>query len=90
MEVYLKSIDSVEGDDDRRSNKALKTTPSEMESYHSLAGELVSLRGGTMPQAAVIGSFMQQKIPVLTVRNLLDSKRVVQELKDMLPFINVL
>lgn len=89
-EGYLKSIDSVEVHEDHRSTSAVKVTTLEMESYCGLAGELVRLRGGKRPQAAIIGSVMQQIIPALTVGDFPITKSVIKELKDMRPSINFL
>lgn len=74
--------------EERKNNRVTKATTREMEAYRHLAGEeMIWVGSGTMPQEAVIGSMMQQRMARLTVGGLIDTRRIVKDLKEHRPMI---
>lgn len=62
-------------------------TEMEARSYWRLAGEMVWLGCEVLPQASVIGSVMQQKVPFLKVGDLLEGNKMLKEIQDLQPIV---
>lgn len=90
MVEYMDRISQINIDADRYKKQQLKATDKEIEAYRALAGELVWIGYGTLPQAAVVASYMQQKVPTLTVHDLVEANKTLKELKDLRPVIRYL
>lgn len=83
MTAYRSNMKPVHIEDGRKANRALAASDSERDQYRRLAGEMVWLGSGTMPQAAVVGSIMQQKLPHLKVEDIIEANHTLKELCDL-------
>lgn len=59
----------------------------EIRSYRTMAGELICLVCGSLPQAAYVGSLMQKKIIRLKVAHMIDSNQILNEIGNLRPLI---
>ena len=89
MDAYVTAIPFLFVDRDRRKEQGEKATQKEFKCFRSLAGALVWLGSGTLPQASCFGSLLHQQLLRLSVRHLCDANRIVKEIKDMRPTIRL-
>lgn len=80
MSQYLESIEPalITLGALRKSNGA---TDTEIHDFRRLAGKLVLLGSGALPQAAFFGCHFQQRVPNLKMKHVLDANRDLKQLK---------
>lgn len=83
MESYVHDIRPIHIDSHRETQADMEASDEEVQKYRALAGELVWLGCGVMPQAATIGSLMQQRVPRLQVKDLMSANRELEQLRSM-------
>jgi len=83
MEAYMSHVKPLDIDRIQRKKRMEKVSDKELSTYQVLAGELVWIGCGALPQAAFAGSSMQQSMPRLTVEDLRDANSTLKELKDL-------
>lgn len=88
MEAYMASIKPIPVQPGRRKQPDCRATESEIESYRSLAGAMIWAGSGALPQAAYIGSAMQQQVPSLKVRDICEGNGMLKEMRDLKPIIS--
>jgi hypothetical protein len=79
---YVRNIDAISVDRDRRKNENLPVTESERQSLRGLIGSLQYASTNTRPDLAAKLSFLQSKITCATVHDLLEANRVLGEAKE--------
>lgn len=84
-EEYLTAISPINVNRGRRKEWNATATKREISEYRRLAGSLCWLGKAVLPQAALAGSILQQKIDSLKVSNLINANTVLKEVKDMKP-----
>lgn len=89
MSDYLNSIKPLEITRSRRKESDLRTTEKEYDAYRSLEGTIIWGGNGTLPQASFLASNMQQTAPKLKVSDVIEANKMLKELKDMQPTINL-
>ena len=87
MQEYLDNIDEIQLSKPRQANKRCKAAHSEISSFRKLAGELIWIGGGALPQASYVGSLMQQRVPDLLVEHIIQANRTLKTLKHTQPII---
>lgn len=87
MNAYMGSIKPLDITRARRKQPNEKATPHEYKDYRSLAGSIIWAGNGAMPQAAYVGSFMQQVAPRLRVSDMTEANKMLKEIKDLNPQI---
>lgn len=87
MNRYLQRIFSIPISKIRNKERRKLAYDSEIRDYRSLAGTLIYLGSGILPEAAYVTSTMQQKLPRLTIQDLLDANAMVKELLTLPPYI---
>lgn len=83
MDEYMESSKEIDLDRARRKHEGDAATKGEYDRYRFLAGEMISAGYGTSPQTALIGSYTQQHVPRLRVRQLTEDNPFLKYLKDM-------
>lgn len=83
MAEYWKRVRIIPITRSRRKNRFAKATVRETQDYRALAGTLLYLGNGVMPQASLVVSIMQQKIGNLKVEHLIDANIMVAELMKL-------
>ena len=83
MDRYLHEIGHIPIDKARLKSRQARATPKEIAAFRAVAGELVWLGGGALPQAAYVGSYMQQCVPYLKVEHITEANGMLKELKDL-------
>eukprot|EP00737_Agarophyton_chilense_P002296 gb/GEZJ01002606.1/.p2 GENE.gb/GEZJ01002606.1/~~gb/GEZJ01002606.1/.p2 ORF type:complete len:228 (+),score=26.32 gb/GEZJ01002606.1/:1554-2237(+) len=63
------------------------STEYERKMFRKMAGEMIWLGSGALPQAAYVGSAMQQKLPRLTVRDIMEGNKILTEISRLQPVI---
>lgn len=58
-----------------------------MKAYRLMAGELIWMDCGTLPQALLMRSRKQRKLPRVLVQDLCVANNIIQEMNDLLPVI---
>lgn len=84
MTKYLESIKPVMLQTDLYRDES-KATEAEIHDFRRLAGELVWLGSGALPQASYFGSVYQQRVPILTRDHVLEANRTLKQLKKLIP-----
>lgn len=87
MYDYIEQIRSIEISMERKNFKDDKATDQEIYEYRRLAGEMIWIGCSVLPQALVVGSTMQQRVPYLTVQDLIDGNRMLKEMRDLEPLV---
>lgn len=87
MQEYVKHVEYIDITQDRKAHREDDATNHEVRSYRRLAGEMIWIGCGVLPQGLVIGSMMQQRVPFLKVKDLIEANRMWKELKDLDPII---
>lgn len=87
METYMEAIPSIPVPTARRKQHDEKATKSEVAQYRSLAGAMIWAGSGALPQAAYVGSEMQQRIPSLKVHDLCEANGMLKEMRDLKPIV---
>lgn len=64
-----------------------KASKDEVSFFRSLAGELVWLGCGALPQALLVGSEMQQLVPFLKVSEIAEYSRAIRQLENLSPIV---
>lgn len=77
------SIKDYMAKNDEKDDQSRRASPSEIQKYRKLAGELVWIVYRVLPKTAYFGSYVEQKVPQLKFRDLLEVKRVLKELKRL-------
>lgn len=67
MEAYTKPVKTLDFSRSRIKEAATKSTDEEHKKHRSLAGTVMWLGNGTLPQVAYVASYMQQSAPTLRV-----------------------
>ena len=83
MEKYRGNIKPILLDESRKRNRDYMATEKEIGWFRSLAGELVWLGCGALPQAAYVASYMQQCVPRLKIEQIVQTNGMLNELKDL-------
>lgn len=83
MTRYMDQIQPIPLDKERKKQREEQASTSEVGVFRTLAGELIWVGCGVLPQATVIGSVMQQSIPRLTVHDLVEANAALKEMKDL-------
>ena len=83
MDGYMHEIKHMHVDKARSKSGQSRATPREVAAFRAVAGELVWLGGGALPQAAYVGSYMQQCVPYLKVDHVVQANGMLKELKDL-------
>lgn len=83
MEEYLREVKCIDIPAERKKHRLDKVTDSERAAFRSLAGEFVWAGSGALPPASFIGSWMQQRVPRLTVDDLIQANGMLKEMRDM-------
>lgn len=87
MDTYMESIKPLNLPRARRKEAMDKATPQEYKAYRSLAGSIIWAGNGSLPQAAFVGSYMQQIAPRLRVQDLTEANKMLKEIRDLEPRI---
>lgn len=83
MEAYMGEVKYIDISPERKKHRLDKTTDAEKAAFRSMAGEFVWAGSGTLPPASFIGSWMQQRVPRLTVEDLIQANGMLKEMRDM-------
>ena len=83
MDGYMHAISQIQLDKLRLKMSQARATPKEIAMFRAVAGELVWLGGGALPQAAYIGSYTQQRVPYLKIEHIIQANGMLKELKDL-------
>ena len=73
MDGYMHAISQIQLDKPRLKMSQARATPKEIAMFREVAGELVWLGGGALPQAAYVGSYMQQCVPYLKIEHIIQA-----------------
>lgn len=87
MRSYWNRVKSIMMTRTRRKMREALATASEIVQYRSLAGTLLYLGSGTLPQASLVVSLMQQRIGRLTVAHIVEANEMTVELRRLDPVI---
>lgn len=85
MDQYLKRIRLIQISRERRSAPNHLADAPERSEYRCLAVTFLYLGQAVMPQASMVASRMQQKLGLLRVLHMIDSNRMLSELKVLPP-----
>ena len=85
MSDYLGKINPITLTRERRKQRELAVTQAELREHQRLAGVLIFLGNGALPQAAYTASHMQQKVGNLKVGHLNDANKALRELQKLTP-----
>lgn len=83
MEEYLMEMQPIEISPERKKHRMEKATEAEIGAFRALAGEFVWIGSSSVPQAAYIGSWMQQRVPNLRVEELVQANGMLKEAREM-------
>lgn len=83
MDRYMHEIGQIQLDKTRTKSMQARATAKEVAAFRAVAGELVWLGGGALPQAAYVGSYMQQCVPYLKIEHIVQANGMLKELKDL-------
>eukprot|EP00177_Eucheuma_denticulatum_P007832 GFKZ01014258.1.p1 GENE.GFKZ01014258.1~~GFKZ01014258.1.p1 ORF type:complete len:1202 (-),score=97.36 GFKZ01014258.1:1881-5486(-) len=87
MSKYWKRVKPLEISRSRRRMRDAIANAKETLMYRSLAGTLLYLGGGSLPQASLVVSLMQQKLGNLRVKHLVEANEMVSELRRLKPIL---
>lgn len=87
MRDYVEGIDPIDIADERKAFREHDATECEVRNYQKLAGELVWIGCGVLPQALMLRSMMQQKISTLKVADLVEANKVLKGIRDLEPTV---
>lgn len=87
MDTYWNRVQAIHMSRTRRRMRDSLACASEILQYRSLAGILLYLGNGVLPQASLVVSLMQQRITNLTVAGLCDANEMLAELRKLKPTI---
>ena len=87
MHRYLDRIKPISVSRKRRKQTEETVTDQEPKQYRALAGTLLYLGNGVLPQASLVVSIMQQRNSNLRVQHLLDANEMVRDLLDLRPWV---
>ena len=87
MTRYLDRLRPISVSRSRRKQREMHANDDETKLYRALAGTLLYLGNGVMPQASLVVSLMQQRIGNLTVQNLIDANEMLRDLLKLKPWI---
>lgn len=90
MERYLERLKPIPLPKPRRRQSQEPATETEKKQYRSLAGTLLYLGNGVLPQASFVTSVLQQQISALQVRHLVDANEMVAEIFQLEPVLTFL
>lgn len=90
MKRYVERLKPISLSRQRRRQLHEFATETEKKQYRSLAGTLLYLGNGVLPQASYVTSVLQQQISALKVRNLVDANEMVGEILQLEPTITFL
>lgn len=83
IDGYMHAIEHMHVDKARSKSGQSRATTREVAAIRAVAGELVWLGGGALPQAAYVGSYMQQCVPYLKIDHIVQANGMLKELKDL-------
>lgn len=89
MKTYLDRLKQINLSRSRRNMATDKATRDDEKEYRSLAGTLLYLGNGLLPQAALATSIMQQRLGGLSVAHLVDANTMLSELLNRNPYVMV-
>lgn len=72
---------------ERRKKPQEKASEAEMTHFRSLSGAMIWAGSGALPQAAYVGSDLQQRIPNLKVHDLCEANGMLKEMRDLKPIL---
>jgi len=87
MESYFASIRKINVSKGGLAQKREKATATEIAAYRRLAGELIWLGCGALPQPLVVGYLMQQHVSSLEVEHIHQANRSLRELRNLRPVV---
>lgn len=87
MHRYLERVKPIEVSRSRRKERDAPVTSSELTQYRSLACTLMYLGNGVLPQASYVTSALQQCLPGIRVRHLIEANEMTKELLELNPWI---
>lgn len=87
MDTYWNRIKPITMSRTRRKMQDSPACASEILQYRSLAGTLLYLGNGVLPQASLVVSLMQQRISGLSVKSLSEANDMLAELRKLKPNI---
>lgn len=87
MEQYMRDMIPVDISPERKNHRMEPETESEKKNFRSLAGEFVWIGTISIPHASYIGSWMQQKVPMLIVDDLVQENGILKEMNADITFI---
>lgn len=85
---YMAALRPIDIGSARRKMYDEKASKAEILEYRSLAGGMTWAGSGVLPQAAYMGSAMQQRVPQLRVRDLCEANGMLKEMKDLKPILS--
>lgn len=85
MDAYWRRVTKIPMTRTRRKMRSAEATATETKQFRSLAGTLLYLGKGTLPQASFVVSLMQQRIGNLLVEHLIEANEMVAELRKLTP-----
>lgn len=71
----------------RKKERDSAETPNEEKEYRSLAGVLMYLENSVVPKAALVTSFLKQKLGSLRVSHLIEANEMLHEIINFKPSI---
>lgn len=83
IEKYLSEMNQIEISMERKKHRLERASQSEILAFRSLAGEFVWIGSSAVPQASYIGSWMQKKVPMLKVDDIIKANGMLKETKEM-------
>lgn len=83
MKEYWNRIQAIQMTRLRRKAKDCLANAREIQQYRALAGTLLYLGNGTLPQASYVVSLMQQRVSRLKVKHLIDANNMLAELRKL-------
>lgn len=66
-----------------KQNRGEKATERDLRGFRTLAGEMIWIGCGTLPQAMAIASYVKQNAPWITVADLVYENTSLKEMKDL-------
>lgn len=83
MNAYVRNMKYIEIPTERKKHRLDKATDDERNAFRSMAGEFIWAGSGALPPAAYIGSWMQQRVPSLTVEDILQANGMLKEMREL-------
>lgn len=87
MDTYLNEMEPVIMSTECKKHRIEQSGNEEMNAFRSLACEFVCLRSSALPHASYVGSWMQQKFPMIKIENIIQANGRLKEAKEMCAFI---